>query len=185
MKVTCPYMKVIQPYVPDAAFEWLQDWIAPDMRVFEFGSGASTLWFAQNAAEVVSVENHKGHSDSMKEMFEFLDISNVTYALRDGPEYYNHIHEYNEPFDLVFVDGRFRKECMEQSYDMAKRAILLDNSDAPHYLGAYEAMQSFSGGHIQDFTSVGIYPKTGEILRTPKYNEGEPLPWMASVFLKD
>jgi 16S rRNA G966 N2-methylase RsmD len=178
-------MKVIRPYIPDAAFEWLQEWITPDMRVFEYGSGTSTMWFGQNVAEVVAVENCEPYFKEIQESLTDLDITNVTYVFRDGAEYYNHIYEYDEPFDLVFVDGRFRKECMIPAYDMAKHAILLDNSDASHYLDAYKVMQSYSGGQIQDFTSFGIWPATGELLKTPKADEGEPLAWKASVFLRD
>ena len=177
-------MKVIRPYIPDAAFEWLEGWITPDMRVFEYGSGTSTMWFGQNVAEVVSVENDKSFFEDTQQTLKDLDLTNVTYVLRDGPEYYNHIYEY-EPFDLVLVDGRFRKECMVPAYDRAKHVIMLDNSDADHYLDAYEAMKSYSAGQIQDFTGFGIWPVTGELLKTPKPDEGEPLAWKASIFLKD
>lgn len=178
-------MKVIRPYIPDDAFDWLKGWIRSDMRVFEFGSGFSTMWFGKNVAEVVSVENCEPFFEDTKRDLEELGITNVTYTLRDGPDYYNYINEFEEPFDLVFVDGRFRKECMKTAYDMAKYAILLDNADAPHYLDAYEEMKSYSNGRVVDFVSYGVWPVTGELLCTPDPAKGEPLAWKASVFLKD
>lgn len=177
---------VIRPYIPDAAFHWLKDWIRPEMRVFEFGSGYSTLWFGKNVSEVASVENDPDYFRVVQGYLQENQIENVIYNLRPEEDgYVNSIHEFDGQFDLVFVDGRFRKRCMEQAFGKAEFAVMLDNSDAPHYSDAYEIMTTFSGGNLTDFFSFGIYPVTGELLKTPKPDEGEPLAWKASVFLKE
>lgn len=176
---------VVRPYIPDAAFEWLKEWIKPDMKVFEYGSGASTLWFGKNTDYVVSVEDNPVYFQMMSQKLSKFGLKNITYTLRDGSAYCKYIHEFETQFDLVFVDGRFRKQCLQECFDRAKYAILLDNSDAEHYQGAYEVMKSFTEGTLIDFHSFGIYPETGELLKAPKPNEGEPLAWTASLFLKD
>src|SRR5262245_58674086 len=45
------------PWLTHPAIEWLDSVIGPDDTVFEWGSGASTAWFAQRAKSVVSVEH--------------------------------------------------------------------------------------------------------------------------------
>src|SRR6478609_8379982 len=39
------------------------------LRVFEYGSGASTLWLARRVGEIHSVEHHEGFADSMRPLF--------------------------------------------------------------------------------------------------------------------
>lgn len=168
---------IIRPFIPYKAFDWLENWITPDMRVFEYGSGMSTLWFAQNASEVVAVENHLEWFDTIRGKLDKHGIENYTYLYEtDGEKYSKCIYDYQEPFDLVFIDGRFRKECMEECFPKAKYAILFDNSDAHHYQDAYDVMKTFTGGSLIDFFSYGLNPYTGEDL---------PDMWQASVFLKN
>lgn len=45
------------PWITYPAFRQLKRIVRPEFRVFEFGCGASSLWWAQNVAEVVSVEH--------------------------------------------------------------------------------------------------------------------------------
>lgn len=177
---------MVRPFIPYAAFDWLSSWLEPDMRVFEYGSGNSTVWFSQNASEVCTVENCYPFFIETQGNIKEHGNGNVIYALRGtGESYSKLIHEYEGQFDLVFVDGRFRREYMEECYDKAKYAIFLDNSDAGHYLDAYEVMQSYTNGEIIDFVSLGIDPSTGKELPDPNAEGEVPLAWKASVFLKE
>lgn len=47
----------VVPWITYPAFRQLQRVIKPGGRVFEFGCGGSSLWWASNAAEVISVEH--------------------------------------------------------------------------------------------------------------------------------
>ena len=46
-----PYL----PIEPDA-FDWIEEYIKPNMSVFEYGSGPSTEYFSDRAKKVISVE---------------------------------------------------------------------------------------------------------------------------------
>lgn len=48
----------VVPWITYPAFRQLQRIIKPSARVFEFGCGSSSLWWAANAAEVISVEHN-------------------------------------------------------------------------------------------------------------------------------
>lgn len=48
---------VEQPWMSFGAIDFLQRTIRPDTRVFEYGSGGSSFFFARRAASVLSVEN--------------------------------------------------------------------------------------------------------------------------------
>ena len=45
------------PWYCYSAFEWLSSRLKSSDRVFEFGSGFSTLWYAERVQEVIAVEN--------------------------------------------------------------------------------------------------------------------------------
>src|SRR5690348_4410793 len=45
------------PWITYPAIRFLAGRVEPHFRVFEFGSGLSTLWWAQRVAHVVSVEH--------------------------------------------------------------------------------------------------------------------------------
>ncbi|HKO93603.1 MAG TPA: hypothetical protein VJU61_20760, partial [Polyangiaceae bacterium] len=45
------------PWIPFVARRWLARQLRPHLRVFEWGSGGSTLFLARRVAELVSVEH--------------------------------------------------------------------------------------------------------------------------------
>jgi len=181
----------IRPFVPYDGFDWLADFVKPHMRIFEYGSGKSTLWFGMTAGEVVAVEKWPHCYKTCAAELADLDITNVEYVLKPdigGQEknagYSKSIHEYEGQFDLVFVDGHYRRECIEECYDKAKYAIFMDNTDSPGYQDAYSVMKSWTGGTLIDFYSYGLNPYTGEDLMDPQ-TFTVPVKWGAAVFLKD
>ncbi len=51
------------PYITYPALRQLRTLVRPDFRVFEYGCGASSLWWAQHVAEVISVEHDPGWAE--------------------------------------------------------------------------------------------------------------------------
>jgi precorrin-6B methylase 2 len=174
-----------RPFIPYDAYDWLVGFVKPHHRIFEYGSGKSTLWLGKNAGEVVAVDKVPHCYETCARELEEHGIHNVEYVLREDSDGYSKlIHEYEGQFDLVFIDGHFRRECMEECYNKAKYAIFMDNTDNPGYRDAYDVMKSFPDGEIIDFYSYGLNPYTGKELMDPK-NLEVPLKWGAAVFLKD
>ena len=110
------------------------------MRVFEYGSGGSTLFISKRVAHVVSVEHEEGFYSIMKEKMSHHRIRNCTYIeckpesfaidqippysiesyssewpsckLMNFEGYVKSIDNYPDGyFDLVTVDGRARPSC--------------------------------------------------------------------------
>lgn len=55
------------PWITYCSTSVLAQIVKPDHRVFEFGCGHSSLWWAERAQEVVSVENHEGWAARISE----------------------------------------------------------------------------------------------------------------------
>ena len=129
------------PWITFEARKWLTDYLKPDMSVFEYGSGGSTIFFSKRVKEVISVEHDKywyhivsteiakEHITNCKLLLREPERGILTKQIISDPESYlsalpkyqgmnfksyaTSIREFSdESFDLVFIDGRARPSCM-------------------------------------------------------------------------
>ena len=133
-------------------------------RVFEYGSGASTLWLARRAELVVSVEHDRRFADataatladlpnvefrvveatpssaprigSQKPGWERLDFSDYVGSIETPPA-----NAPAGPYDLVVIDGRAREACLTAALGhlAADGLIVFDNTRRARYRRAIEA----------------------------------------------
>jgi methyltransferase family protein len=131
------------PWFTYPAIEALKNWDLSEKRVFEYGSGYSTLFWASRAKEVVSVEHNRGWYEKVAG----LAPSNARLILApiDGddydpsPELLEQFKAYAEAidgqFDIIVVDGyarsRVRYQCAQAALPHlnSNGVIILDNSD--------------------------------------------------------
>lgn len=130
------------PWWNVAATREIESWLRarPDARVFEYGAGASTVWLARRAKEIVSVEHHaEWHSHLTRIVGAH---PNATLLQRDlaGDAYIGAIDETNGQFDLIVVDGRRRVECLARALQRLKPdgIILFDDSGRRRYRHAID-----------------------------------------------
>jgi precorrin-6B methylase 2 len=157
-----------QPWVSYGCIDFLNKTIKDDMKVFEYGSGGSTLFFASRAGKVYSVEHDNDWFKIMNGIINKKSINNVIYKLqkptklkkeeyhkshygssRDATitfeNYVKEINKYpNNFFDIVVVDGRSRNACVVEAFSKVKHKgyIVLDNSQREDYYPAFQFMQS-------------------------------------------
>jgi precorrin-6B methylase 2 len=119
------------PWYAYAATAWLSRRVLPSDRIFEFGAGHSTLWYAQRAASVTAVDDDPGWVQRLQQ-----DLpANATVALADDEGYVSALDSTDGEFDVIVVDGLRRNECAAVA---AKRVssgglIVFDNSDRPEF----------------------------------------------------
>lgn len=105
--------------------------------VFEWGAGGSSLWFAERAARLISIEHdHIWYEKTQRELTKRA-LTHV--KLIERPEsfcYAKEIVEYTEYvsdplFDLVLVDGIQRNACVLAAVDGLKAGgwLVLDNTE--------------------------------------------------------
>jgi hypothetical protein len=138
---------------PTTAF--LTGRIGPQMAIFEYGSGHSTLWWSRRVRQVVSCE----HNPKWYERLRGRLPANVNYRLLEaGPvgPYVRAITEYQDHFDIIIVDGAERIACCRNCCGALKRdgVILWDNSDRDEYQPGYEYLAA-QGFRRLDFTGMG------------------------------
>lgn len=153
-------------------------WLAgrPGARVFEWGSGASTLWLAARAAEVHSVEHHAGWAAVLAPRLP----DNVTlrvvepvatptpavpsaksgHAGLDFGAYVAAIDDVPGKLDVVVIDGRAREACLARAVDRLAPGgvIVFDNVDRQRYVDAIEHTLAGTGERLSVTMTRGLTP---------------------------
>lgn len=151
------------PWLTYEAINWLQSYLRPEMRVFEWGSGGSTLFFARRVHSVVTIEHDPEWYTTVKQTLHNANVDNVrvllhapvhandsnsefcSIMLKDQfkglsfEPYVRAIDAYPDcHFDLVMVDGRARISCVRRAIDKVCPGghLLLDNTERKEYLPA-------------------------------------------------
>ncbi|WP_426241407.1 class I SAM-dependent methyltransferase [Nocardioides sp. LHG3406-4] len=130
----------------------------PGARVFEWGSGASTLWLASRAGSVHSVEHHADWAASLAPRLPGnvtlqvvepeVSASPVASSAKPGhagldfADYVWAIDDVAGTFDLVVIDGRAREACLARAVDRLSPGgiIVFDNVDRRRYMEAIDTV---------------------------------------------
>ena len=123
----------VKPWISYDAQKTIEAFLGPTKRVLEFGSGMSTVWYAERAGEVVSIEDSKPWFELVQGIMCSRRVSNVRYHLAEGPGDYATIRpeDVGIGFDFVMIDGSAREACAKVAISMTRPGgiIYLDNSD--------------------------------------------------------
>lgn len=120
------------PWLNYAAIDFIGEKINPQMRVFEWGAGFSSLWFASKVKEVVSAEdNVVWYEEVNKATLGNLRIM----SLPAKADYVGAIIKEAEKFDVIVIDGSHRNDCARACIEKlnANGFVIFDNSDAREY----------------------------------------------------
>jgi len=117
--------------------------ILKDMRIFEFGSGGSSIFLAERAGSVISVEDEESwaqavRTEAQKRRVQNLEIQHHPFdffACREfeGSAYLNSLKD--GPYDLIVVDGKeegvqVRDQCFWRAEKFIRKGgvIVVDDS---------------------------------------------------------
>lgn len=128
----------------------------PQARIFEWGSGASTVWLSRRAAFVRSVEHDAAWAEIIRPVLPTSATVQVVEPRRatgrpgeqpsekpgfrglDFADYAAAVDETDGLFDVIVVDGRARGECFRRAISkLAPHGVLVfDNVDRRRYRDA-------------------------------------------------
>jgi hypothetical protein len=146
------------------AIDEVERWIANrqgEVSVFEYGSGASTVWLARRCRHVVSVEHDVEFTRAIASMLKRDNISlrlieprrNVpTPQTPSGRRGYEHCDfsayvdgiAAGDGYDLIVIDGRARNACLARAQSRLKTGglIVFDNSNRRRYQAALSSVSA-------------------------------------------
>jgi len=123
------------PWITYPAIALLERRVKPNMNVFEFGSGFSTLWWSKRAQSVTAVEHHVGWYERIKgQVPDNATLHHV--ELQEDGEYCRAAAQSPEkPFHVIVIDGRDRVNCAKNAISALRPGgvIVWDNSDRKRY----------------------------------------------------
>ena len=116
------------PWYTYSSIEYLKQFDFKDKTIFEYGSGNSSIFWAERAKLVTSIEvdeNWFNEVDAIKRSNQEL------YLKKDKTEYVDFIKVKNENYDVIIIDGSWRLNCAVNAVEKLKHDgfIILDNSD--------------------------------------------------------
>lgn len=145
------------PWYTYPFLHFLKDRIRQDFSVFEYGSGNSTLWYAQRVASITAVE----HDEAWYHLVKPKLPSNASTIYRARGEAYIHaVGEKQERYDIIIVDGRDRVKCVQYAKDYLtdQGIIILDNSERKYYQPAKDFL---AGNGFKRIDFAGMAPIVG------------------------
>jgi len=128
-----------KPWIAVDGIRRMDRYLMPHHRVFEWGSGSSTIWLAARCKHVVSVESDEDWFELVtaeaerRGLVERIDIV-LTDTESDLYAGAIDIYGYLGPFDLIFIDGKSgtRLRCARRAllHIKDRGLIVFDNAEA-------------------------------------------------------
>ena len=116
----------IMPIYTYPCYEWLDsiDWTGS--KVFEFGTGYSSIWWQNKKADYYGVEDNREWYDRTIKS----GLKKVKYET-DLKKYMKRVYDYDFKFDVIVIDGQVRFDCIKPALEKIKDngIIILDNSE--------------------------------------------------------
>lgn len=155
-----------KPWLVFDAIDFLDSLRLKGAKIFEYGSGGSTVFWLDNGADCVSIEHDQYWYDYLCDRFEEMSRIDYRLVLPEQSEdeeargisdpslylsgdytfrnysfrrYVSQIDSFPEDFfDAILIDGRARPSCIKHAINKVKIGgiIVLDNSDREYYLRA-------------------------------------------------
>ena len=139
------------------AIEFIENKIDSDFRIFEYGSGNSSLWWSERVTQVISIESDANWFGYIKENMP----SNVElYLIEDDLKYASAINQYEDhSFDVIIVDGSNRNQCAEFAISKVKNQgfIIFDNTDDHRHAPGVEKLQASGFIRIDFYGMIPSY----------------------------
>jgi len=115
------------PWYTYPAIEYLDNLDLKGKKIFEYGSGYSSLYYLRKGGVVTAIENNKDWYQKIKK------YNIQEYILAETSDHYVERQELNSA-DIIVIDGSYRKKCAEYIIRKLKNEIdpyfiIFDNSD--------------------------------------------------------
>lgn len=163
------------PWYTYPAIEYLSQFDYHTKKIFEYGCGNSSLFWALRAQKVVSVEDKP---EWYEKWCSALTAPNLQIQLHQAENYEQAIAREKECFDVIVIDGIRRAQCAEAALPALQDGgiIILDDSDrvntSKDYQAAIGLLKSFGLLQIDfyGFCPLNIYPKCTSIFFSRNFN---------------
>ncbi|WP_170463983.1 hypothetical protein [Ruegeria arenilitoris] len=159
------------PWYTYPAIEYLDSFDLNGIRVLEYGSGNSSIFYLNAGAEVTSIENDKGWFDKISASL--ADKPYFTYFFEQDEAQYVERDEIQNA-DIVVIDGRYRNACARfmrkrlQQKRIDPVMIVFDNSDRhPDCIALLDEATGWNRCDFNGFGPINSYTWTTSVYLNP------------------
>lgn len=140
-----------EPWLTRQAIAILEARVKWDDVVLEYGSGASTIWFAKRVSTVHTIEHDPAWGTMVMNAMAaegvenaFLWAASMAEDFKDYVEQGRRIAEIDRP-SIVLVDGRRRVRCVKAVVPFVPLGgcIILDNAERPNYKEVHDLLKDW------------------------------------------
>ncbi|NFR87440.1 MULTISPECIES: hypothetical protein [unclassified Clostridium] len=147
------------PWLSYGIIDILKSRINKGMKVFEYGSGNSTIWWSERVEKVISVEHDRKWYEILKNNKKY-NFNNLIYASLDNTnEYETAILTTNNLYDIIVIDGRKRVKCSKVCLKSLKDngVIIWDDSNREYYKEGIDMLKKngFNELYIRGIGAMG------------------------------
>jgi predicted O-methyltransferase YrrM len=122
----CPDTGLIMPWYTKPALDEIVTWDLKDKVVFEYGCGASSLWWARKSRELYGVEYNFDYFCAV-----YDNVANGATILHEqnSDSYVESPKQWQRLFDIIIIDGSFRDACVPVALECLKPGgkLIFDN----------------------------------------------------------
>ena len=146
------------PWCTYSFIKFIEPRLNKDFKVFEYGSGNSTLWYAKKVGEITAVENDLDWFNKVSSSLP-ANAEVIYCELKNDGEYCRQVTSQNNMYDIIIIDGRDRVNCVMHSINCLSDdgVIVFDNSDLPEYV---EGVSYLKGQNFRRLDFIGLSPVT-------------------------
>ena len=168
------------PWINYAVIQFLHHFLKKDMKVLEFGSGGSSIFFLKRKVHLISIEHEevwltevqKRIPKNRRKVWEshLISSKNGTNGIPSSIDYLSPIRKIADTsIDLLLVDGRHRVDCIRRSISKIKPNgyIILDNSDRPEYSETFELLREWQTEETACITNASDWVTPATIWKRP------------------
>jgi len=164
------------PWYTYPAIEYLSQFDYSQKEIFEFGCGYSSMFWANRAKKVTSIEDNINWFSKWQNEFKH---ENLDMRWRDeGEGYFNAIFEDHKKYDVIVVDGKRRADCARTALKCLNNGgmIILDDSDrintSKEYVNAVNELKKGDLIHVvfDGFCPMSSYTKTTSLFLSRDFN---------------
>lgn len=161
------------PWYTYPCIAFLEGRVSSEMRVFEYGSGQSTRWWAARVGHVDAVEDDPTWMAQVS--CELPDNVELRFERSSGPEYANSILDRGAQFDVIVIDGSDRNGCARACLPALAEAgvVIWDNTQVPDAIRPGLGVLEQAGFVRLDFFGLGplnMDPWCTSVLYRPAQN---------------
>lgn len=122
------------PWVTYSFIDFIAERIDKTQHIFEYGSGNSTIFYAEKAGSVTSIEHDRGWYEKVRQR-SAANAEMIFCELERNGDYAKKAWLLGKKFDIIIVDGRDRVRCCQYSIKAltSRGVIVLDDSEREVY----------------------------------------------------